>query len=259
MGEIENIGGKNGAEPAGGWDVFDRLLAEVQSDLSSYRECGDAERILTHLRAARDGFDRVEREVQASHLACCVLPGLESPGEVTLALTRLSAQRVGALIVVERQQCLDEYIARGTRLDAHVSSGLLESLFYPGNALHDGAVIIRGTRIMAAGVFLPLAAERRDATHGRFLGARHRAALGLSRLSDALVFVVSEETGQIAVVLRGLLHPAVHVNLMTPPPQEFDPERGRPGADRLPDRSVSDAPRTWLRRLWRRSEGRGAR
>lgn len=188
-----------------------RRLDEMTVDLAHNEDCGNLEQALAHLGGAQSSLGRLEHCLQAAHLTCCILPGVEAPAEFALGLARLSARRTGALVVVEQHQSLDEYIARGTPLDARLSATLLESLFHPGGALHDGAAVVRGNRIMAAGVFLPLATERRDVSGGRLLGARHRAALGLSSISDALVFVVSEETGEVSVALRGRLHQSVEI------------------------------------------------
>lgn len=194
------------------WELLRQLLEEAQGGLTlPERNCGRAGRMLALVSGARGSLDRLEHSLQAAHLTCCLLPGVQIPDDLVLALARLSWQGVGALVAVEQQESLDEYIARGTRLDAQLSASLLESLFHPGSALHDGATIVRASRIMAAGVFLPVTTERRDPEHGRLLGARHRAALGLSRVTDAVVFVVSEETGEISVAIRGLLHHAVHI------------------------------------------------
>jgi diadenylate cyclase len=119
--------------------------------------------------------------------------------EVTLAAHRLSRQRHGALIVFERQTGLQEYIETGVRLDADANSELLRTIFHPNTALHDKAVIISDGRIVAASSMLPV-------THNplyRGLGTRHRAAVGLTEESDALVVVVSEETGIISVAHNG--------------------------------------------------------
>lgn len=112
----------------------------------------------------------------------------------------LASKRVGALIVLERAVGLRHYAELGVPLDALVSSDLLESLFHPSSPLHDGAVFIQGTRLVAAGGFLPLS---RNPELGRKLGTRHRAALGLSEETDAVVVVVSEETGRISLAVRG--------------------------------------------------------
>lgn len=124
-------------------------------------------------------------------------------GDIAAASVYLSRQRFGALVVLERRVGLRGLIQGGTSLDAKVSTGLLQTIFFPGTALHDLAVIIRGDRVVAAGVQLPLAdpAEMPDP----MLGSRHRAAVGLSKETDALVVVVSEETGAMRISERGRL------------------------------------------------------
>ena len=123
--------------------------------------------------------------------------------EITQCLTSLSRRRVGALIVLERQVPLDETIASGTRLDAVISASLIENIFEPNTPLHDGAVIIRGTRIVSAACMLTTLSESNAIT--RDLGTRHRAAIGISETTDALVLIVSEETGVISMARDGKL------------------------------------------------------
>ncbi|HLJ56443.1 MAG TPA: diadenylate cyclase CdaA [Chthonomonadaceae bacterium] len=123
-------------------------------------------------------------------------------GTVCSAVVVLGAKRVGALIVFERQTGLDEVIATGTALDSAVSVELLDTLFYKGTALHDGAVVIRNGRVVAAGCVLPLTDRPKvDAA----IHTRHKAALGMSENSDAVVIVVSEETGTISMAVDGKL------------------------------------------------------
>ena len=122
--------------------------------------------------------------------------------EVCRAAEQLSELGYGGLIAIEREVGLGNYIEGGRRLDAETSGDLLVSIFWPGNPLHDGAVVIRDNRITAAGVLFPLT-ENPDIS--RTLGTRHRAAIGLSEESDAVVIVVSEETHRISVAYRGRL------------------------------------------------------
>lgn len=124
--------------------------------------------------------------------------------EVIKATTALAQKRVGALIVFERDASLDEFIEPGTELDAAVTKELLFSVFIPSyeNPMHDGAVIIREGRIWQAGAFLPLAANPKL---DRALGTRHRAALGISEETDAVVVVVSEERGAVSLCYHGNL------------------------------------------------------
>lgn len=119
------------------------------------------------------------------------------------AVTEMSAARIGAIIVLERQVALGEFIETGVRLDARVTADLLKTIFYPGTALHDMGVVIRGDRIIAARVQLPLAEA--GSMDGIELGSRHRAALGITAGSDATCLVVSEETGAISVARNGRL------------------------------------------------------
>lgn len=120
--------------------------------------------------------------------------------EVIEAVQAMSAQRVGALIAFERGNTLAPYLGTGTLLDAQASSEMIGSIFSPKSPLHDGALIIRGERLVAASCILPLA-DREDIQ--RDLGTRHRAAIGLSEETDALVVVVSEETGQVSLAEEG--------------------------------------------------------
>lgn len=121
---------------------------------------------------------------------------------IAQAAANMSATKTGALIVMERATRLGEYISTGTMLDANVSSGLLENIFVPNTPLHDGAVIIRNNKIVTAGCLLPLTSNN---NLSRDLGTRHRAAIGLSEVTDAVIIVVSEETGKISIALNGSL------------------------------------------------------
>jgi len=122
--------------------------------------------------------------------------------EIHRALLSLSKQRIGALIVIEQTTQLGELIDTGTRMDSRVTASLIETVFYPGTMLHDGAMIVRGLNVVAAGCFLPLSTND---TISRTLGTRHRAALGVSEQSDSVTFIVSEETGNISVARDGKL------------------------------------------------------
>ncbi|MBX6396554.1 MAG: TIGR00159 family protein [Alicyclobacillaceae bacterium] len=123
--------------------------------------------------------------------------------ELTRAVQVLAKNRIGALIAVERETGLNDYVETGIPVDAQVSAELLVNIFIPNTPLHDGAVIVRQNRIAAAGCVLPLSDSREI---GKQLGTRHRAAVGLSEHSDALAVVVSEETGQISLAVEGVLN-----------------------------------------------------
>lgn len=118
------------------------------------------------------------------------------------ACQAMSEAKIGALIVFERNIMLDEYFKSGTEVDAKLTSELLRNIFFPKAALHDGAVIIRDSRVAAAGCVLPLTGNNHLSSD---LGTRHRAGVGMSENSDAVVIIVSEETGTISVATGGML------------------------------------------------------
>ncbi|MCU0500877.1 MAG: diadenylate cyclase CdaA [Anaerolineae bacterium] len=120
--------------------------------------------------------------------------------ETVIAVESLAREQTGALIVLEGETGLEEYIETGERVDAKVSARLLTTIFFPGTPLHDGAVIVRGDQIVAAGCLLPLTARTLADSS---LGTRHRAAAGITEQNDALAIVVSEETGIISVARNG--------------------------------------------------------
>ncbi len=122
--------------------------------------------------------------------------------EVATALTNLSRRRVGALVVFEQRIGLKDVTETGTRLDSEISASLLENIFEPNTPLHDGAVVVRGSRIMAAACILPLT---ESTGISRELGTRHRAALGVTETTDAITLIVSEETGIISMAKEGRL------------------------------------------------------
>ncbi len=121
--------------------------------------------------------------------------------EISSAVITLAKNKIGALIVIRRKTGLEEYIETGTPLNAQVSSKLLMNLFFPHSPLHDGAVIIEGAKVVAAGCTLPLS----EAEEGLTYGTRHKAALGLSAETDAVIIVVSEEKGTVSLAKNGKL------------------------------------------------------
>jgi diadenylate cyclase len=152
----------------------------------------------------------LQPEIRRALAAIGGLPNRRSPEpearlaveEVLKAAIALAHRRIGALIVIERTQSLLDAVEVGTVIDARLSKDLLISLFLPYSPLHDGAVILRGGRIAAAGCFLPLSA-RTPSGEASGTGTRHRAAIGITEDSDALAVVVSEESGTIALVAGG--------------------------------------------------------
>ena len=152
--------------------------------------------------------------------------------EQTVAACRaMSRQKVGALIVFERENSLEEYFDTGTIVNADVSEELLKNIFFPKAALHDGAVVVRSDRIAAAGCVLPLT---ENPNLSRDLGTRHRAAIGITEHSDAVVVVVSEETGVISCAaggsLRRYMTPETLLNFLT---DELMEEKPAPAHHRL--------------------------
>ena len=136
------------------------------------------------------GFDEANSQIQITALI----------EEIVKACMELSAKYIGALIVIERDTKIGEIINTGTQLDSNVSSELICNIFVPDTPLHDGAVIIRGNRIKAAACFLPLTD---NPNLSKELGTRHRAALGITEVSDSIAVVVSEESGKISFALNG--------------------------------------------------------
>jgi diadenylate cyclase len=124
----------------------------------------------------------------------------ETIEELVVAASTLAARKIGAIIVIERQIGLRNYIEGGIPLDATITYDLLSSVFQPGSPLHDGAVIVQGDRVAAAACFLPLSVNPRVS---RDLGTRHRAALGLTEENDAIAIVVSEQSGGISLAMNG--------------------------------------------------------
>jgi diadenylate cyclase len=167
---------------------------------------------------------------EASTLEKCIANTVE-------ACRDLSWQRQGALIVLERRDPLDDYVETGTVIDAAVSADLLKNIFYPKAPLHDGAVIIRGGRVTGAGCMLPLTSNQHL---NRDLGMRHRAGIGMSENSDAVVVIVSEETGSMSAAVGGMLKrhlaPETLEKLLRLELMPAEPQNGKKGLGGLSDR-----------------------
>ena len=131
--------------------------------------------------------------------------------ELVYSARQFSHDHTGALMVIEREVGLNDVIQTGRRLDAAASADLLRTIFYPGTPLHDLAAVIRGDRLVAAGCLLPLT-ERREVRG--LLGTRHRAALGLSETTDAVIVVVSEETGAVSLAVDGKLYSSLTPDIL---------------------------------------------
>lgn len=143
-------------------------------------------------RSLLDGFDRNKQTIEQKLVV-----------ELSDAADYLSKNKIGALIVIEQKDTLQDYVHTGIELNADVSSALLINTFIPNTPLHDGAVIIRNFKIAAAAAYLPLSDNR---TISKELGTRHRSAVGLSEQTDAIIIVVSEETGDVSIAQNGYLN-----------------------------------------------------
>jgi uncharacterized protein (TIGR00159 family) len=181
-------------------------VTRLYKTLPCTRQCSQLSNILQKLYELREGINQLEQGLLRSHLKCCISPNIKIPSKVVLAVSKLSAKRHGAIIVIEQQTKLDDCVQNGVSIEAVVSAPILENIFFPGSPLHDGAVLIRDTLIHRANCVLPLAPPSQE-LEKLDLGTRHRAAIGLSQVSDALVIVVSEEKGWISLALRGQLYP----------------------------------------------------
>jgi diadenylate cyclase len=136
---------------------------------------------------------------------------LRSLEEIVRTASALANRKIGALIVIERDVSLKDYVEIGTPLDARVSKELLLSIFHPTSPIHDGAVVIRGNRVVAAGCFLPITLGTEIS---KTLGTRHRAGIGVTEETDAVAIIVSEETGTISVAINGKLQPPVDMGAL---------------------------------------------
>lgn len=129
---------------------------------------------------------------------------------IAQSIYRLSERRIGALVVLENQDNLDEFANKAVLLNAQFTPELLESIFITTTPLHDGAVIIRGTTILSAATILPLADD--SSQLAKSMGTRHRAGLGISQVTDALIIVVSEETGKVSIARDGIMTRGVKID-----------------------------------------------
>ncbi len=181
-------------------------VTRLHDDIPCLKQCSCLSDFLQKIYEIRVGLNQLEQDLLQTHLQCCISPNLKVPGEVILALSKLSEKRHGVIIAIEHEDNLDDHLQGGVIIDAAVTAPILENIFYPGSPLHDGAMIIRDSKIHKVNVILPLAPHTPE-LEALGLGSRHRAALGLSQVSDALIIVVSEEKGWISMALQGQLYP----------------------------------------------------
>ena len=170
---------------------------------------------------------------------------------LTHSVYRMSERRVGAIILIENQDSLDEYAAKSVLMHAQFSSELLESIFSVTSPLHDGAVIVRGTQIIAAAVILPLADESSQIS--RSMGTRHRAALGITQLRDALSIVISEETGRVSIARDGIMTRGVKIDRFKGILRSiFNPPQAEIGANF----SLQERLKSWLKSQFKSGTGK---
>jgi diadenylate cyclase len=148
---------------------------------------------------------------EAQFLSFTKAEELKSLEEIVRASVSLANKKIGALMIVERETSLRDFIEVGTALDAKVSRELLASIFHPTSPIHDGAVIIKGNRIAAAGCFLPITLS---SELSKALGTRHRAGIGLTEETDAIAIIISEETGFISMAMDGKLETKLDMGTM---------------------------------------------
>jgi Uncharacterized conserved protein len=186
-------------------DLRSRFLAftdHARAALASLNEDGGD--LLGELRHLSKSFADIARAASTYHLTRLLSPYTGKCNEIFKAVRNLSSTRTGALIVIQREASAEERMTAGIPLGAEITSTLLESIFNVGSPLHDGAVLIRDDGIVSAANVLPLT---KKVYRTRKMGTRHRAAIGLSEHTDALVFVVSEETGTPSFAFDGFLYP----------------------------------------------------
>ncbi|MBP1971026.1 uncharacterized protein (TIGR00159 family) [Virgibacillus natechei] len=160
--------------------------------------------VLNKFEQIHHSFHNVQAATASYYLKLYLSPFIAQYDVLSTAVQHLSERNHGALIVIQRKDELDSLVHSGLPLNADLSYALLESIFYTGSPLHDGAVLICNDTITSAANVLPLSEHK---VEGKKLGTRHRAALGLSEQTDALVLVVSEETGRATFALDGKLYP----------------------------------------------------
>lgn len=181
-------------------------LISLSQTVATLRSTLDAEGIdmLKHLKQLSQKFSDVSTRASAYHIERLLKPYSTKEREIFKAIEELSSKRKGALIVIQREDLLEERLNIGTPMFAEISSSLLDSIFNVNSPLHDGAVLIRNDIIVSAANILPLT---KRTFKKRKVGTRHRAAIGLSEITDALIFVVSEETGKESFSFNGSIYP----------------------------------------------------
>lgn len=178
------------------------ISAEIQCSLDTL-DNDENNCLLSRFDDISEAFKQVGSIAASFYLQCYLSAFTTHYLDLSICIQHLSERRHGALIVIQRNDLLDMFMHSGIRLEATLTYSLLEAIFYPGNPLHDGALLIQSDRIVSAANVLPVSNIAVD----KKLGTRHRAAIGLTERTDALVLVVSEETGNASFAYKGILHP----------------------------------------------------
>ncbi|MFS0656192.1 sporulation-specific diadenylate cyclase CdaS [Bacillus sp. 179-C3.3 HS] len=180
-------------------------LIQIEMDTNKIIESIDQtdQCLLCELESLHDQFNAMHAEASSFYLQSYMEEFTPAFAEFSIAIEQLSKQKHGALIVIQRRDEVENFIQKGTPLHARISASLIESIFYPGNPLHDGALLVKENTLVSAANLLPLTSKKVNPS----LGTRHRAAIGLSGMTDALVLVVSEETGKMSFAKEGVLYP----------------------------------------------------
>ncbi|WP_239614533.1 sporulation-specific diadenylate cyclase CdaS [Cohnella mopanensis] len=180
------------------------MIANLDELIHTLDDEGDC--LLGDFEKIKKNFMHIESSAATFYLNCYLSPYIERYMDLSLTIQSLSDRRHGALIAVERCDPLDGLLQPGIPIGAPITHSLLESIFYPGSPLHDGAVLIKANQIVSAKNILPLTNIQGN---DRITGTRHRAAVGLTEHSDAIVLVVSEETGKASFASKGQLYPVI--------------------------------------------------
>ncbi|KZZ84296.1 MULTISPECIES: sporulation-specific diadenylate cyclase CdaS [Bacillaceae] len=174
-------------------------------------ELGNSEScLLCELDEINGRFQMIQSSASTFYLQVYLSTYTESFHALASAMQNLSNKHHGGLIIVERGEPVAPYIRNGVNVQAELSASLAESIFYPGNPLHDGAMLVKGDKIVSAANILPLS---EISSGGSKLGTRHRAAIGLTEKTDAVVLIVSEETGKMSFAKDGTIYPISTNNL----------------------------------------------
>jgi diadenylate cyclase len=187
--------------------LLKQQLRNITSELERSLDAIDNEDccLLSDFNEIHESFKKVESIAASFYLQCYLSSFTNNYTDLSISIQHLSERRHGALIIIQRNDSLKTSIHSGIPLEATLTYSLLESIFYPGNPLHDGAVLIESDRIISAANVLPVSST--IVTDNKKWGTRHRAAIGLTEQTDALVLVVSEETGIASFAYKGKLHP----------------------------------------------------